>query len=126
MKRISVILLLVAFVFQSTSSLWIMASFYFQRAYIAQNLCINRFDTLPLCKGKCYVANILKDKHQKEHNLPSLKQKEIQFFTNAPISFEFISSTFLESELYATNDLLLSSQFISSIFHPPKTTLNTV
>ncbi len=89
MKRAFAIFFLIAFVFQSTSTLWIMASFYAQRDYISKNLCINRFDAIPVCKGQCYLTKQLQENEKKEQNLPDLKQKEIQLFfkTIYPLNF---------------------------------------
>ena len=108
--------------FQSTSTLWIMASFYAQRDYISKNLCINRFDAIPVCKGQCYLTKQLKENEKKEQNLPDLKQKEIQFFFQNDLSFEFEKAIF-EERLNTLNykDNFISSEYLFSVFHPPQT-----
>ena len=50
-----------------------MASFYIQQDYIAQNLCINRFDAIPVCKGQCYLKKQLKTNENQE------KKKKLKF-----------------------------------------------
>lgn len=121
MKRAFAIFLLILFVFQSTSTVWIMASFYAQRDYISQNLCINRFDAIPVCKGQCYLNKQLKENEKKEQNFPDLKQKEIQLFVQKDFNFEFKKNTIserLNSLIYKDN--FLSSEFLFAVFHPPK------
>ena len=122
MKRTFAIFFLIVFVFQSTSTLWIMASFYAQRDYISKNLCINRFDAIPVCKGQCYIIKQLKENEKKEQNLPDLKQKEIQPFFQNDLSFEFEKAIF-EERLNTLNykDNFTSSEYLFSVFHPPQT-----
>jgi hypothetical protein len=121
MKRAFAIFFLIVFVFQSTSTVWILASFYAQRDYISKNLCINRFDAIPVCKGQCYLNKQLKENEKKEQNLPDLKQKEIQLFCQNDFSFEFekaIIQDRLNEPIHKEN--FLSSEFLFSFFHPPQ------
>jgi len=121
MKRIVAIFFLIAFVFQSTSTLWVMVSFYAQRDYISKNLCINRFDEIPVCKGQCYLTKQLKENEKKEQNLPDLKQKEIQLFCQNNLSLEFPKTIFEERlNTLHTKDNFLSSEYLFSVFHPPQ------
>jgi hypothetical protein len=121
MKKTVAIFLLLTCVFQSTSTLWILASFYVQRDYISQNICINRFDTISLCKGQCYLSKQLKENEKKEQNFPDLKGKEIQLFFQNNFTFEVPKTTIqdkLNALIYTYNTL--SSEFIFSVFHPPQ------
>ena len=65
MKKTAVYFLLILFVIQSTSNLWIISSFYINRDYIAKELCINRFDKMPVCKGICYLEKKISDNEKK-------------------------------------------------------------
>lgn len=99
-----------------------MASFYIQREYISKNLCINRFDAIPVCKGQCYLTKQLKENEKKEQNFPDLKQKEIQLFFQKNLSFEFPKTIFEErSNTINYKDNFLSAKYLFSVFHPPKT-----
>jgi len=121
MRKIVAIFFLIAFVLQSTSSLWILASFYAQRDYISQNICINRFDAIPVCKGQCYLTKQLKENEKKEQDFPNLKQIEIQLFFQNNFTFEFeetIITDNLNAPTYKGN--FLSSEFLFSVFHPPQ------
>lgn len=121
MKRAFAIFFLIVFVFQSTSTVWILASFYAQRDYISKNLCVNRFDAIPVCKGQCYLTKQLKENEKKEQNLPDLKQIEIQLFCQNNLSFEF-PRTISEERLNTLNfkDNFLSSDYLFSVFRPPQ------
>jgi len=121
MKRAFAIFFLIVFACQSTSTLWIMASFYAQRDYISKNLCVNRFDAIPVCKGQCYLTKQLKENEKKEQNLPDLKQKEIQLFCQNNLSFE-LPKTILVERLNTLNfkDNFLSSDYLFSVFRPPQ------
>lgn len=121
MKKILVIVFLIAFLFQSSGKLWVLVSFYAQREYIAEKLCVNRFDLLPLCQGQCYLGEQLKENEKKEQNLPDIKQKELQLFCQSNISFQLNK---LAIELPATHFhrtlAFSSSTFLFSVFHPPQ------
>jgi len=76
MKKIfSILFLFILFVY-NTGNIWILLNFHYHRDFIAQNLCINRFDKIPVCKGQCYLEKQLKEKEEKEEKIPSLKQVE--------------------------------------------------
>ena len=53
--------------------LWILADFTLHRDYIAENLCVNRGERLPLmCAGRCYLGKQLKQaSEQEEGNCPN-------------------------------------------------------
>ncbi|MCL9769948.1 hypothetical protein NAT47_05920 [Flavobacterium sp. HXWNR69] len=79
MKKVIVIFLLFIFTIQITKSFWIISSFHINRDYIAKNICINRFDKIPTCKGKCYLDSEL-SKEQKENQKSLLKIEKESFF----------------------------------------------
>lgn len=122
MKKIVTYFLLVLFVFQSTSNVWIISSFYINRDYIAKELCINRFDKMPVCKGKCYLEKKIADNEKKEQKIPNAKEKEIQFYFSPEIAS--VCHLFAPIEYSACiavgKDDGISSTFPYSIFHPPK------
>jgi hypothetical protein len=110
-------------ILQSVSGLFILGSFYLNRDYISANICVNRFDAVPVCKGKCFLENKLKENGQKEQKLPNLKQKEIQLFCQ-----KSFFSAFSGYRCEAGSGFLSSEQkeyhfdFLASVFHPPQTT----
>lgn len=122
MKKLFAYILLAGFVIQSCSQLLVMTSFYLNRDYIAENLCINRFEAIPLCKGQCYLEKELKENEQKqEQHFPDLKQKEIQLFQPILFAFEFTETVFLQEENYLSADpYFIPSEYPFSVFHPPR------
>lgn len=122
MKKLLIHIMLLTFVFQSTCNFWIIISFYANRDYIAENICINRFDQIPVCKGQCFLNQKLQENEKQEQKLPSLKIKEIQLFchiaddtyTKMPVLFqEYPKPAILP-------DCILIKKHSTSIFHPPK------
>jgi hypothetical protein len=111
LKNAIVILFLSVFVFQSTSNLFILGSFIINRDYISENLCINRFDKMPTCKGQCYLGNKLKENEKKEQKLPDFKTKEVQLFhqsfTTPSVPLPYCLNAY-------------SNNYLTSIFHPPQ------
>lgn len=73
-----------AFALHTTSELWIIVSFQINRNYIAENLCINRFDNIPLCKGSCYLQKQLTSNENQQQKLPDLKTKDTVWFYQTP------------------------------------------
>lgn len=79
MKKVIVIFLLFIFTIQITKSFWIISSFHINRDYIAKNICINRFDKIPTCKGQCFLDDEL-SKEQKENQKSLLKIEKESFY----------------------------------------------
>lgn len=122
MKKIVLYFLLLSFVFQSTSNLWIISSFYINQDYIAKNLCINRFEKIPVCYGKCFLTKQLKENDKKEQKIPNVKEKEIQLYFYSQEATAVVQKTIFEDSKVATikKDSTLKNTFLYSIFHPPK------
>jgi hypothetical protein len=123
LKKIVVIFFLGVFVFQCTSNLFILYSFFINRDYISENLCINRFDKIPTCKGQCYLGEKLKENEKKEQKFPNLKVKETQLLFHQEIS-KLNISVYTNNGLF-DNPLIFSlhaysSNYLTDIFHPPQ------
>jgi len=113
--------LIFAFLVQSSSQLWIIISFKINQDYIAANLCINRFETIPVCKGSCFLENQLNQAQKQQQKLPDLKTKEINlFFQNNSTELQepiiFISSNISYPNL---NTSFITSDYLNSVFRPP-------
>lgn len=121
MRKIVSILLIVAFFVQCTSQLWILAAFKINQDYIANNLCINRFESIPVCKGSCILENQLNKDQKQQQQIPDLKAKEISLFCQ-----DYSSKLSFEAILYNTNiafpsfkTSFITSAYLESVFHPP-------
>lgn len=121
MKKGLAYLLLFIFCIQSTQSLWIIASFQINRDYIANNLCINRFDKIPVCKGQCYLNKEL-DKEQKDNKKSlTIIEKEVLYLAPdfAPIQLEQPQMRLLEKTFgFYTEGTYASFQF--NFENPPE------
>ena len=120
MKRFVALLCLFVIMFQSMSTLCIYTAFIINRDYISENLCINRFDKVALCKGKCYLEGKLKANEKQEKKLPDLQQKEAKLFceeNDLIVDFSLMPSKF-ENSPNTSVDFSISN-FSASIFHPP-------
>lgn len=123
MKKIFTYILLFLFIFQSTSSFWIMASFYVNQKYIAENICINRFDLIPLCNGTCFLTKELKENDKKEQKIPTIKEKELQLYCQQ-IHFFSCDPGFivlLPKNNLGYRNFKVTSPLLYSVFHPPET-----
>jgi hypothetical protein len=114
-------LLIVSIVFQTTSQFWIMAAFKINQDYIAENLCINRFDAIPLCKGSCFLEDQLIKDQKEQQKSPELKLKEINLFcdNNFVAIKECVFDSDLKNQFNIQNENFISSSFLLSVFRPP-------
>lgn len=123
MKKQLLLLLLLSFLYQNTSSFWILTSFYINQAYIAENICINRFDAIPMCYGSCYLQSELSEDSDKKMDLPQLKMKEIQPLFSQSMAYEpyEVRPILLENEPYPSDvNTLEFNAFVFSVFQPPE------
>ncbi len=98
-----------------------MGYFYLNVKYISENVCVNRFDALPVCKGKCFLKKKLNEQEQREQKLPDFKQKEIQLFYQKSL-FSLFTKASEHQDLFnfPTQSLNLQSTILDSVFHPPQ------
>lgn len=123
MKKLFSYLFLISFVFQSTSQLWIITSFYIQRDFIAKNLCVKKEIKNNDCQGQCHLKKQLhEDEKKQEQQLPDIKQKEIQLFATNGSAFNIapIYKSLYSEKMPTTKQGFVSSGFLFSVFHPPK------
>lgn len=71
---------------QSSKSLWIVTSFQINRDFIATNLCINRFDKIPLCKGQCFLNSALEKEQKSNQKFALSLEKEVLFLVPLQIT----------------------------------------
>jgi len=121
LKKITSIIVLAVFVFQSTTSFIVLVSFVFNRTYIADNICVNRFDKIPVCKGQCYLTKELKQQAHQEKSFPDLLQKELQLFFQISSTYRKVNvvASKVEHHFYGV-DTHYSIDFNSSVFRPPQ------
>lgn len=120
LKKIVSILLIFTFLLQTGSQLWILTAFYINRQYLSENVCINRFDQIPVCKASCVLDVELKQNQAQQQNQPDLKIKEITVFQQ-PVVPEPLQSfaVDLPDSYLTTGNPEISKGFYLDIFHPP-------
>ncbi len=116
-------MLLVSFVVQSTSQLWIMGAFFANRDYIARVLCINKDVPESGCNGACYLKKQLhKDREKQEKQSPDLKLKEVILFYETPqlpVVATMIFDPVAEKIKFAVYRDYVSRAYMPPVFHPP-------
>lgn len=120
MKKILPIILITAFFIQGTSQLWIWTSFKINQDFIAANLCTNRFDAIPVCKGSCFLEKQLKKDQEQQQKSPELKLKEITVFcqdNTIGLPEQILFTT--RSISYPIFTDFITSGYLTSTFHPP-------
>lgn len=125
MKQKLVIWLLVTIVsLQTFDKLLIMTGFYIQQDYIVNNLCINRFDKIPVCFGQCVLTEKLIDTEKKDHPTTLSKYKEVVLFVEqASIMPVFDTTDFNENtdkKRISENTSFIPREILYAIFHPPR------
>ncbi|CAD0002339.1 hypothetical protein [Flavobacterium salmonis] len=121
MKKCITLFILMLLVFQNAGSIWIIGDFYINQDYIAKNFCINRFDAVPICNGKCYLENKLKENEKQEQKFPTVTYKELQLFLQTQVQFSFTVVRFVLKKKHPM--LQMSNQksnYVFSIYHPPR------
>lgn len=122
MRKVITLFMLLLIMTQSTSQLWITASFFINRDYIARVLCINRDKPESGCNGSCQLKKQIKeDQENQEKSGIDAKVKDVLVYFPTTIpqisfnTFEWAEKTF--SNAYFTS--FLPEGFAHSIFHPP-------
>jgi len=121
LKRVVLISVLGAFLFQALSGLVIVAVFHLNKDYISENLCINRFDAIPICKGSCYLEKQLIENEQQQQDAPDFKLNGAAlFYDNRRITMDAPVSTTIDPTLFSLPlDSTLSKGMLPSILKPP-------
>lgn len=123
MRNLFLCLLLITMSIQSVSYLWIVSSFYAQKEYIIQNLCINRFKSASKCQGHCYLAKKLKENSASPEQLPESKLKEAPSFVviESIIDLAVVAALCPPAvKIPLFDERLMLPELIFSIFHPPR------
>lgn len=92
--------------------------------YIAKNLCINRDKPKSCCQGKCHLKKQLEkssetsDTENKSSN-KKVSNQEVSVWLISPVTIPKANEISLHR--FASIEIIIASQVISSIFVPPKT-----
>ena len=122
MRKIISILLIFMFVLQNIQGVIVLINFYSNQSYIAQNICENRFEKIPICKGQCYLKKEIKKTEKNQHQTSNQKLKEIQFYilNTTQIVINLTKDLPVKNNVIKYRNKVINHQFDFSIFHPPQ------
>lgn len=123
MRKSILFILLLSFLYQSTSSFWIITSFYINQDYIAKNVCINRFDAIPICNGKCFLKEELSADAEKAQQIPNIKNKEVQPLFHENVNYNPVPTyiqTIIKIDYPEYTHNFIRSKLVFPVFQPPE------
>ncbi len=121
MKKVVIYSLLFLFIVQSTKNLWIITTFHINREYISDNLCVNRFDKIPTCKGQCYLDDQLEKENKENKKHTTQFEKESVFVCPTHIDFTVDSKKIIIKKYNFTfYESIKRSSFYKAIENPPE------
>lgn len=118
---LSLSLLILQGCFQDIS---ILLAFKANQEYIAENLCINRFNLESDCKGKCILMQKLTESRKKESKtpfpIPEIEQVGTSLYVVSEQKDNLIKRKKIKTQFNSFDDETWKQLYVSSIFHPPK------
>lgn len=120
-KRITAILLLLAFSAQTFSSPFIMLDYYLNTEAYAKN-CINKAKPKLHCNGKCQAMKKLQEEERKEQqNNEHRSEYKVQNVLSSKSFFSLLVIPFRRSEKLIPHSIsILPINRDISVFHPPQ------
>ncbi len=121
MKKTVGILLLVQVLISSFHKPLIIGFYELNKAYVIENLCVNKNNPEKHCEGKCFINDqTSEDEHTADQIIHQLLKslKEEPFFHTYTLNIAPESS--VEDSFHPNTSDLLPQNYIISIFHPPK------
>lgn len=106
----------------ATQKLVVLVDFYANKSFIEQNLCENRFEKIPICKGQCYLDKELRKVDKHEQKFPESKWKvEVLFCQENILEPILINHALIDAKKhnFQYNTGFYSSTYFQ-IFHPPQ------
>ena len=121
MKSLAALLLSMAMLFQGSGSVWIAATFYANREYIAQNECENRFVANSSCLGQCVLMKKMQKEEDRKQDQAEKEIKGVQLFISRYVEFDYgTGHRFPDISPYNPyKGSVYFSDFSSSVFRPP-------
>ena len=120
LNRILSLLLVGCMVFQTFSSLTIVAWFKVQQDYIEEVFCINKEKPIMQCNGKCYLAEKLKQERSEEKETPLTVETLQLTFLPSDGSVRLSPVPGYEDEKIDGFSAGKVKSYVPVIFHPPK------
>lgn len=91
-----------------------------KKDYIAEFLCINKDKPMLNCDGQCFLSEMIKaEQEEKKQNLPAIDLREYPIGFVEILDFYFLNIHLGPEPVFSYNGSD-PQQFLSFIFHPPK------
>ena len=119
MKKPAVILLILVLFVQTSANVWLIGLFHLQRNFIAKNLCINRFDLIPVCRGACFLQKQLNKEQEREKKEVELKPSVVTLCMNDIAIELFVCPAIAKPCYFPVTDTALLTGVAGSILRPP-------
>lgn len=117
-KQFATAFLLLVFMSQTLSNLFVVADYFINTSSFAVN-CVNKNKPQLNCNGKCQVMNQIRKQQNSKPVSAAAKEKEQQpLFLNEYFITEIISP-FLRLKDHGMQYFFTMQQYLSSFFHPP-------
>ncbi len=124
MRIVFTYLVLLAFLTQLGSRLYVLVNFQINKEYIAENLCENKEEPESCCEGSCHLTKELVKVEEAENQGPlktedSKKEKlEDVFNFNSSIKM-FFQVNSADVAKVVTDNFRIKKGYLPSVFHPP-------
>lgn len=99
------------------------ANYHLNKDYIAQNVCVNRFEPIKMCSGVCYLEDTSISQDQNEDytlRIPQVEKQQVYLIVNLINVFKPV---FVDQEEDVNQprfrNLYYASSYLDDIFHPP-------
>jgi hypothetical protein len=128
MHKVNAIVLLAVFVLHLLVPVFPWVEYYANKAYIIQNLCIERTAEVNTCNGNCHlkkeIAKVSDEQGQDDKKLPvpnrDIKAEIYLFAETASGKFEGISHV---KTCFPEQGINYTYSYVNRHFHPPKFTI---
>jgi len=120
-KKLFAIIVFTAVLMQTFSTVMIMAAFYANREYIANNLCENRDKPEMQCKGKCSLNKQLAKEAEHQAPVPQNVHKEelLLYYEGSTFTISYGQQPAEECKQFPAYNELHTIDLPGTIFHPP-------
>lgn len=123
-KKLFAIIVFSAVLLQAFSTVMIVAAFYANREYIANNLCENRDKPKMQCKGKCSLNKQLAKEGGHQAPVPQNVQKEelLLYYEGGAFAISYGRQPAEERKQFFAYNELNTIDLPGTVFHPPDCT----
>lgn len=123
MKKAFTISLAFLLLLLSVRDLVTFAAFKFQQETIADKLCVNKYEPIPMCAGQCFLDDQIEENHEQSSDPFASSQVDVAekvVYFQSEITPTFIFSTASDKDVLFRYQEYSGTALLSGIFHPPR------